>query len=250
MAEKEFKLPRSSYEELAKIIRAYGQRDEPSDLTEISRIVGIGRTVISDNARFLTGVEILEPGQKKKVTPKGRGLARALEHGIHDEIRNYWRAVIGDSEFLSRLVKSIRIRGGMDEATLLAHIAYSAGEKKTPPVMTGARTVVGILRAADLIGDSDGKITVPVDADMPPEQGAAGEQDVGESPRGRDAGTGGVRVGAGGSRAGVGVQVIIELRVNCNANELEGLGQKMRRVVEEVTSLAGRTKAEDASGSH
>jgi hypothetical protein len=248
MPEEQLRLPRSSYEELAKIITAYGQRDEPTDLTEISKIVGINRTVISGNARFLTGVEILEPGQRKKVTPKGRGLAHALEHQVREEIQKHWRLVIGESEFLSRLVKSIRIRGGMDEATLVSHIAYSAGEKKTRAVMTGARTVVDILRAADLIGESDGKITLLADVGPPPDVEGPGELGAGGTAPDRTAAAKEVALGVGRSRAVVAVQVSIELHVNCNADELEGLGEKMGRVVEAITSASGGTDSQGQPG--
>jgi len=248
MVEEALRLPRSSYDELTKIIKAYGQHSEPVSLTDVSRLVGIDHTVISSNARFLTGVDILESGQKKRATPKGSNLAHALEHGMEDEIRKYWRVVIEESEFLSRLVTSIRIRGGMDEATLLSHIAYSAGEQKRPSVMTGARTVVEVLRAADLISESEGKVTVRVGA--PQRRGrvapASEPSNEGSVTEGISEPTTCVVPAISTSRFGV--QVNIDLRVTCRPDELDGLGEKIRDVLERITSSPDGADAEEDVG--
>jgi hypothetical protein len=142
MADDKFKLPQSSYEELTKIIKAYGHFDEPAELTAVSRLVSLHTTIISRNAGFLVAVGVLEGGSKKTATVIGRELAHALEHEMPDEIRGSWQKIVTENEFLSKILAAIRIRNGMDHQTLESHVAYSA-EPKKPQFMT-ARNIIDI----------------------------------------------------------------------------------------------------------
>ena len=91
------KLPRCSYEELTKIVNAYGQLNKPSSLDDVAKATGIGQTNISANNAFLTNIGIIEGGNKKVVTPKGLRLARSLEHNIEEEIPPAWSEIINES---------------------------------------------------------------------------------------------------------------------------------------------------------
>ena len=91
-------------------------------------------------------------------TPLGRELALALEHEIPMQIRDSWRRAIQQTDFFKKLITAVRSRKGMDQnPTFEAHIAYSAGQPKKPSYMTGARTIIDILRAAAMIHESEGK---------------------------------------------------------------------------------------------
>lgn len=158
MAEDKFKLPQSSYEELCKIIMAYGQHEEPASNPEISRISSLHPTIISRNAGFLTAIGVLESGQKKSLTSIGKNLSHALDHQESGEISDLWSEIVLNNDFLSKLLSAIRIRNGMDEQTFISHIAYSAGQPKKPQFMTGSRSIIDILRIAALIKEVDGKI--------------------------------------------------------------------------------------------
>ena len=160
MPDEKFKLPNSSYEEITKIIKGYGYFKEPSSLDDVSKLLGMDKTVISRNVGFLVELDILEPGSKKSMTLVGRELAHSLEHEMPDEIRTCWQKIVSENEFISKLVTAIKIRNGMDENTLQSHIAYSAGQPKKPQFMTGARTIIDVLRAAELIKERDGKFIV------------------------------------------------------------------------------------------
>jgi hypothetical protein len=242
MAEEKFKLPRSSFDELVKIIRAYGHLQAPVSLDEVSRVAAMHQTRISANAGFLLGVGIIEGGAKKQATAKGRQLSRALEHEMPDEMRQSWRTVIAEADFLSRLLTAIRIRKGMDGDTLEAHIAYSAGQPKTSQVMTGARTVIDILRAAELVVESDGKFTAKEDI------GGQGFKPESLTPPVKDTPTPPQVVAptvtvqapglvAANSGAGVLVQVNIQLRIDCSANQLTGLGAKIKAVIDDIAAF-------------
>jgi hypothetical protein len=249
MTDDKFKLPISSFDELVKIIKGYGHLEHPAGLAEISKLLGLGTTIISANAGFLTATNILEPGAKKQVTPKGKELSRALEHEMPNEMRAAWRSVVSECDFLSRLVTAVKIRKGMEDSTLQAHIAYSAGQPKKPQVMTGARSIVDILRAAELVLEVDGKLVVSEDAD------AVGNQTgiVRAAPSAIES-RGPIRpndlaiphstalidgVTEGQPSSNVALHVNIQLRIDCKTSELDGLGSKIRAVIQDISASAG-----------
>ena len=158
MAESKIKLPRSSYEELCKIIKAYGAYQQPVSLDEISKATAMGRTNISANNAFLSYIEVIEGGRTKIATSKGRELSASLEHEIPERIEKAWRDIVEANEFLNKMAIAVKIRRTMEVSSVVSHIAYSAGEKKTAQVMTGARAVVDILRASGLLKEQDGQL--------------------------------------------------------------------------------------------
>jgi hypothetical protein len=229
MPDEGFKLPGSSYEELAKVIRAYGHLTQPANLDDVKGVSGIHTTVISGNNGFLLGMGILEGGKKKTLTEKGRSLARALEHEIPEEVEKGWREIVLASEFCQKILSAVAVRNGMDLLTLQSHVAYSAGQPKTSPVMTGARSVIALLQTAGLLREEDGKfITVS------PEQAAvaSGELQV-DSPKPGTTPTPGPRI-APSVRGGDGLSIVIQLQVQCTAAELDTLGPKLRALVKQI----------------
>lgn len=135
--------------------------------------------------------------------------------------------MIETSEFLKKVIAAVRIRKGMDEASLESHVAYSAGQPKTPAVATGAATVVNILKAAEVLKEESGTLVAAApDSPSIPETvqktlsisdsmfQSAAEQDLTTT-----------RLG--------GVQLRIEVTVQCTPEQLDGLGQKLRRVIQD-----------------
>jgi len=234
MADDKFKLPLSSYEELAKIIKAYNHFSQEVALEEVSRLTSLHTTIISRNVAFLLAAGILAPGAKKAATPLGKQLARALEHEMPDEIRNGWRIVVQDNEFLSRLLAAIKIRNGMDQQTLESHIAYSAGQPKKAQFMTGARTVIEILRAAELIRDQDGKYLV--ESVSPDEGERSATWSVGTPVASKSPTISLVRKGTVEIRqeANVAVAIAININISCTPNEIDGLGTKLKALISEL----------------
>ena len=101
MTQEKFKLPRSSYEELEKIIKAYSKRKDPATLSDINQASGVGPSVISHNNKFLSAVEIIEGGKEKIATGKGTELGLALEHNRDEEITKAWQTIVKDNDFLT-----------------------------------------------------------------------------------------------------------------------------------------------------
>ena len=158
MPEETFRLPKSSYDELVKIVQAYGSSGPSANLEEVAQSSAMDRTIISRNNAFLISVGIVEGGKAKGITEKGKALAHALRYAVPEDIASHWRDIVTASEFLQKMVSAVSIRGGMEDSALKSHIAYSAGEPKSTFVMAGAGAVVEILKIAGLVKEQDGKL--------------------------------------------------------------------------------------------
>ncbi len=104
MAEREFRLPGSSYEELVNIIVAYGTRDEAARPGDVGKLDAVHQSSVSRNNGFLTEIGVLQGESKKLITRRGRALALALARRDRAEIRRNWRAVVATNEFLQNVV--------------------------------------------------------------------------------------------------------------------------------------------------
>ncbi|WZL80233.1 hypothetical protein QBE53_10495 [Vallitaleaceae bacterium 9-2] len=154
----EFKLPGSSYEELEKIILAYGHANGEASLDDLSQRCGVPSTQISRNSGFLLATGIIEGARNKSITESGNELSRAIEHGIADEIQRLWKDIAIENDFFSKMLSAIRIRNGMDIQSLKSHIAYSSGQKSNNYVKIGSSTIIEILKLAKLVEEEEGKI--------------------------------------------------------------------------------------------
>jgi len=235
MAEDKFKLPRSSYEEICKIIKAYGRLTEPASLDEVAQLCAMNRTAISANNAFLVNVGLIDGGKKKSATLKGSELARALEHELPDQIQDRWARVVRENEFLGKMAAAVKIRGQMDSSALESHIAYSAGEGKSAAVMTGARAVVDILRAGGVVREHEGQL-ISTEAKIDEGRVNEGTQQI-TVPTGTlttqiIVPPGSIQRGTGAQTTGVSLH--IELRIDVKPNELDGLGQKIQELLREL----------------
>jgi hypothetical protein len=229
MAE-EFPLPGSSYKELIKIIQGYGRINGEASLPDVAKMTAMAETTISANNKFLLALGIVKGGKKKTITPIGGELATALEHNLPDVISAKWRVIVDATTFLQNVVAAVRIRKSMDESSLESHIAYSAGQPKTPGVATGARTVVDILEAAGLLKEEGGSL-IP----LTPEQRPIPET-VEKSGSISDSAPTEITVMGSTlrtSRISGGVQLNIDVRVQCTPADLDTLGHKLRKVLKD-----------------
>ena len=153
-------LPCSSYKEIVKIIKAYSHKDAPVSLDDITNIVGMHRTAVSGNNKFLIQSGLITEGNKKKISVLGKKLGRALEHNQEDIVKSCWKEVVSANETLAELVTTVRIKGGMTSEELFNHTLYVSGQKHTSKRRTGAGTVVEILKASGQIVVYDGKLFV------------------------------------------------------------------------------------------
>lgn len=228
MADSGFPLPVSSYKELIKIIQGYGRFGKDASLGDIAALTAMNETGISGNNKFLLAAAIIQGGKRKTITSAGAALANALEHDLPEEVSAKWRAVVDTNDFLQKVLAAVRIRKGMDESSLESHVAYSAGQPKTPVVSTGAGTVVEILKKAGYLKDEGGNIvaTVPAEPVSIFEDGAIFREPI--SPDPDQPSTRGLRAT---SRSLGGVQLTIDVTVQCTPADLNDLGHKLRKVI-------------------
>jgi hypothetical protein len=240
MTEEKVKLPRSSYEELCKIIQAYGRLTKPGSLDEVNSLAGVGKTTVSANNLFLSSIGLIEGGKAKIPTVRGRDLASAIAHEISDEIQKQWALVVQNNEFLHKMALAVRIRKSMEGSALEAHIAYSAGEAKSSEVKTGARTVINILRAAGVVKEQDGQLVY------------SGLESEGEE---AEPSITSVAVARAKEKLHAtypiavaqfpnGATVQISVRIDAKPSELEGLGTKIRTLLREIEGRDGDERAE------
>lgn len=230
MADDKFKLPRSSYEEICKIIKAYGRVTQPASLDDVAKFCAMGKTVISANIAFLVNIGLIEGGQKKIATLKGSGLAKALEHELPDQIQESWAGVVRGNEFLGKMAAAVKIRGKMDMSTLESHIAYSAGEAKSGPVMTGARAVIDMLRAGGVVREYEGQlISTEAKIDVCEATHQSASEALQTLPA-RNSLTQTILSQPLAPTAGASLH--IELRIDAKPSELNGLGEKIQQLLQ------------------
>lgn len=250
MAEEGFRLPGSGYEELLNIILAYGTRDGASNPGDVGKLDPAHQASATRNNAFLTGIGILRGGEKKLVTDRGRALARSLWRGTPEEARRQWREVVSTDEFLQNIVSAVKLRNGMSRGALLAYIANAARVPRNNPTMSGAAAVVEILKASGLLREDEGRLVAsfgepPVpDDDLPEELLNAPDGEIGISvspaefpPAEAPAEVTG-SIGLDATRS-TDARVVIQVQVRCTADEVEELGPKLRKLLDDLSGPRG-----------
>jgi hypothetical protein len=232
MAEREFRLPGSPYEELVNIIVAYGTREDAARTGDVGKLDSVHQSSVSRNNAFLVEIGVLQGESRKMVTRRGRELAAALARKDRAEIRNNWRAIVAASEFLQNVVSAVKLREGMLYPTVQAYIAHAAGQPRNKPVMNGAGAIVEILKAAGMLREEAGELVAIFDeqpkhtlqengqpAKTPAESPAVISATVGES-----------------GPAGMRPTVSIHVQVRCTADEIEDLAPRLKALVRELST--------------
>lgn len=233
MADEKFRLPGTSYEELSKIIQAYGELNREVSPGEVATVVGKPATEISRNNAFLVSVGVLQGGNKKGVTELGGNLARALRYSLSDEIARLWRHLVSDHDFIQKVLSAVRIRRGMERSSLVTHIGYSAGQTKTRATMTGASCLIDVLLSAELLDEADGKLVASSEQMAP--VGTAVEADVAlpSTPQ-MKAITEVVTVPAMPSGGSLSLHVELRIQVSCTPDEIPRVTQEIRALLSEL----------------
>jgi hypothetical protein len=226
MAEKEFRLPGSPYEELVNIIVAYGTRDEAARLGDVGKLDAVHQSSVSRNNAFLTEIGLLQGESKKLITRRGRALALALARKDEAEIRQNWRAVVASNEFLQNVVAAVKMREGMLYPTVQAYVAHAAGQPRNKPVMTGAGAIVEILKTAGMLREEAGELVATFDGEVGPEAVIAVDEFSAETPEEYEETLVSATV-----EADQGPAVKIHLHVQCTADEIEDLAPRLKSLL-------------------
>ena len=227
MAEREFRLPGSSYEELVNIIVAYGTRDEAARPGDVGKLDSVHQSSVSRNNGFLTEIGVLQGESKKLITRRGRSLALALARRDREEIRKTWRAIVATNEFLQNVVSAVKLREGMLYPTVQAYVAHAAGQPRNKPVMTGASAIVEILKTAGLLREEAGELVATFDEDFKPEDPFAPDEFAAETSE--------PLAHAVSATVEEGATVKIHLHVQCTADEIEDLAPRLKALLRELS---------------
>ena len=233
MAERQFRLPGSAYEELANIIVAYGTRDEASRPGGVGKLDSVHQSSVSRTNGFLTEIGVLQGDTKKTITRRGRALALALARKDGDGVRANWRAVVGATEFLQNVVSAVKLREGMLYPTVQAYIAHAAGQPRNKPVMTGAGAIIEILKTAGLLQEEAGELVATFDEGSET-SGPAPPPEPEEQPAEVSATVEALPPASPGTTPTVNIHV----QVRCTADEVEDLAPKLRALIAELSKGA------------
>src|SRR5215210_6870755 len=227
MAEREFRLPGSTYEDLVNIIVAYGTRDEATSGGDVGKLDSVHQSSVSRNNAFLTEIGVLQGESKKLITRRGRSLALALARKDRAEVRSNWRAIVAASEFLQNVVSAVKLREGMLYPTVQAYIAHAAGQPRNKPVMNGAGAIIEILKASGMLKEEAGELVATFDERpevLVPE----------EDPPAQETRESVVTVGeVVGTPAGTSPTVSIHVQIRCTAGEIDDLAPRLKSLLRE-----------------
>jgi hypothetical protein len=236
MAEREFRLPGSPYEELVNIIVAYGTRDEAARAGDVGKLDSVHQSSVSRNNAFLTEIGVLQGESKKLITRRGRSLAIALARKDRTEIQSNWRAIVAASEFLQNVVSAVKLREGMLYPTVQAYIAHAAGQPRNKPVMNGAGAIVEILKAAGMLKEEAGELVATFDEQPEPENLASEDGSSAETPEKEESVVSATVSEAVPAPAGTHPTVSIHVQVRCTADEIEDLAPRLKALLRELST--------------
>ncbi len=157
-----YKLPTSSYEELVKIIKAYGggKVGVSVSLDDLVKSSGMSRTVISKNNGFLVQIGLITEGNKKSPTEICKKLANSYVMNLQDQTRLLWREILDQDEFITSMISMVGIRSKISKSEFINHIVYSANCGNGPGYKAGAAALVEIMKLTNSIIESDGDIVI------------------------------------------------------------------------------------------
>ena len=157
-----YKLPTSSYEELIKIIKAYGggKVGVSVSLDDLVKSSGMSRTVISKNNGFLVQIGLITEGNKKSPTEICKKLANSYVMNLQDQTRLLWREILDQDEFITSMISMVGIKSKISRSEFVNHIVYSANCGNGPAYKAGAAALVEIMKLTNSIIENDGDIAI------------------------------------------------------------------------------------------
>lgn len=247
MSDEKFPLPGSSYKELSKIIAAYATISGATAPGPVGQIAVVHETVVSRNNKFLVATGLIEGGQKKTCTALGGMLGRAIQHDQAEAISEGWRKVVNQTDFLQKIISAVRIRKGMEESALVSHIAFTSGTTKSAYGRAGAGAIIEILQLSGSIVADGSTLVASAEGDSMPSDSKGNDAVWTSIHSSRESGTSLRRSDRQTSIPSIPTEVFsdsrltISLKISCKVDELEGLGTKLRKLVEDF-SVTGATR--------
>ena len=165
-----YKLPTSSYDELIKVIKAYGAGKVgiPVSLDDLVKASGMSRTVLSKNNGFLVQIGLISEGNKKSPSEMCKKLSNSYVMNLQDQTKLIWRELFDKDEFITRMLSMISIKNKISKTEFINHIVFSANCGNGPGYKAGASAIIEIMKMIGAISENDGELVIGdsvVDAD-------------------------------------------------------------------------------------
>ncbi len=146
-------MPRGSWAQLKKIVRAYGEvqeRDNPT-VEDVATLAGLQRPVVSGNNEFLRDIGILAR-DANKLTDVGSKLAQSLSLENDALTADTLQAVVRENpDTLGNWVSIVRARREVSTDFLKGTIAIATGVKDKGMGVMAANTILDLLQESKLI---------------------------------------------------------------------------------------------------
>jgi hypothetical protein len=155
MADTELKLPHSSFSELTKLLIAFAKSKSPSSLSDLNKLTGLHKTLISSNNGFLESIDAIQGGNSKEATETGKKLGLALANNMDGEVEKNIRLLFSNNEFIESMLTALEIKPRSSE-DFMSHIAYSLGKELKGRNKTGAGTLIEMLLTSKLVTEKEG----------------------------------------------------------------------------------------------
>ena len=161
-----YKLPVSSYDELMKIIKAYGngKAGVPVSLDDLVKSSGMSKTIISKNNGFLIQTGLITEGMKKTPTELCRKLAKSYSMNLSEQTDALWKSIFERDEFISQMISAVGVRTKFSKTEFVNHIVYSAECGSGAGYKAGAAAIIEIMKRINMIAEIDGNIVL---SDLP-----------------------------------------------------------------------------------
>jgi hypothetical protein len=241
------KLPRASFKLLRMILLGYlhqgGSDRRPASRDAVAKATGVNADVISANNKALLDLGLVEraKGGAYRLTPPGAEAARALEFEEAELIKRSLGPLLASNTTVGSMLNTLRVRGGMDMDAFVNHVAMAAGEPRSGPALTGARTLTEMLIAAGLARRDGERLVASASTRDPgelPERGRFDADDQSAEPRPLPGATEAIDLGGT-------IPISIRVDLSLTGADLSD-AQSARRVLEVVRELCNIAR-EDGS---
>ena len=241
MEDVSFQLPVTGYDVITRIIKGYLHAGADKDTVSVSSVANttaMHRPNISANNKFLLAMGIIEKsGKGYKLSPEGVNLAKILDfYGDDaDEVQDAWRVLVEKNEFLQRVTSAVKVRGSMDVDAFARHIALTSGAPNKRHYLTGARTVIKILRLAGKIEEEeDGTLTAVSESSFQAESSTT--EKIGQQvslPSARKVATKSLHL----SSLPLPVTIMVHISSDTTDQQVEEIAQKIHLLIEKLLAF-------------
>ncbi len=156
---KEFSLPASGYDVIAKILHAYVLcGDTPVNLADVASKSGLHHTMVSRNNSFLAALGLIQGGKAKTLTEDGKRLAIALSNDQREDIAQAWKRALEANSATSGVLHMLQVQKGVPENQVRGKIATSLGLPAGKGTTLGINTLIEVMTNAGVITIADGNV--------------------------------------------------------------------------------------------